>query len=133
MQTLRCDRVYRDLSLQPEQFYYHAMLKQFDNDGSYPIDHKIWSTTINSVSDKLVTLNNIELKLAGNDMNEGDEIVEIRYLNHVLNIIFKDMAENFERQNKELVTRIDHLTSIPSMMSFWTSVLELFSKNSSET
>lgn len=97
METLRYDRACYDLSLQPEQFYRYSISKEFDSDEIYLAKHKIGNITVDNVSDSLATLNNTELELAGNDTNEGDETMGIWCLGHVLNIIFKDVIEIFER------------------------------------
>lgn len=52
----------------------------------------------------------IDDELTSDVVNEFGGTVKIRCTNHVLNIIFKDIVEKLEKQNQDLVSRIDDRT-----------------------
>ncbi|SCU80743.1 putative transposase of the Rover1 hAT-like family [Lachancea mirantina] len=77
----------------------------------YSLKHKVASVTIDNATNNLAMLDKIEPELIGDGVNEEGGIIKIRCLNHVLNTIFRHIVEKFEKQNVELLQRIDELTS----------------------
>lgn len=73
----------------------------------YSIRHKVGSITVDSASSNLAMFNKIDDALSGDDINEFGGTPKVRCMNHVLNIIFNGILEKFEKQNQDLVSRID--------------------------
>ncbi|CUS24996.1 putative transposase of the Rover family [Lachancea quebecensis] len=77
----------------------------------YSLKHKVASITIDNAANNLAMLDKIELELTGDGVNEEGGVIRIHCLNHVLNTILRDIVKRFEKQNVELINRIDELTS----------------------
>ncbi|CEP63182.1 putative transposase of the Rover hAT-like DNA transposon [Lachancea lanzarotensis] len=82
-----------------------------DSLDQHSLKHKVASVTIGNAAQNLTMLDRIEFELTGEGVNAEGGIVRIHCLQDVLNLIFRHIVERFEKQNAELIGRIDELTS----------------------
>ncbi|CDO95905.1 unnamed protein product [Kluyveromyces dobzhanskii CBS 2104] len=78
----------------------------------YSISHKVSSITLDNGSNNSSMLDGIDKALdLGFDLNGVRSISRIRCMNHVLNRVFLDLLNAFEKGHESLLSRIDKLAS----------------------
>lgn len=94
--------------------------------GELSIANKISSITVDSGSNNISMLSDLDNDIKGDQESMRRELVKIRYLNNLLNQVFQDIMTRFEKSESSLVSRIDPLTVILKRNGFIRNRMRVF-------